>query len=477
MPVIYDEQSLPRPYPLVDIQKQYIKDSNKQTLYPEYTFTLTGVLLSENNTMPEILNLQEEIRGIFSVQNKRLEITSPGGAPEIIDAYCEVESINFERSTWTQRCDYTVVLKANVIEGEDVEPSGLKTKNETWTISELDDGTYTVVHAIEAQGLPLYGPGGLTNDPLNSARAYCQSKKVTLSNGSINPAIKFGTNNLDTITNPTINTNATNSFWNYAVIESVGEEDNSWSLTENFIYSSGVNFREEWSAGYTINNQDTTKSAVNIEGTVFGFAPSVKDYNTKITNAQFYFANSVKPNLYLRAINNAPDGYFIDPSPISSQVSKDITQGNLRYAYVYQASATSGLIDGAIEESISIVDTGNTDVFALISVPGRENGPVVQYMETVNLPERSISITAKMSESWSQSPSGVVSLLSAYTKRPNVDNLIDALKPNQGRFYTRTNTAEWNPIQRTFARNVAWVLQPEALSVSGVPDNINRTSL
>ncbi len=484
MPVRFQSTEL-IPAPFVEIQKGFSRTTNGKALSPQYTFTLTGTIVNVDSskdspdsalytgangpTMEGIIAEQKRIRRLFASTSDggRLEIETPGGGgPNTIDAYCTVESINFAPGTWVDRCPYTIVLRANKIENDPEPVTGLSAYTESWNISENEDGTYGVSHQIQATGETLYGPLG-TTEGLQVARSWCQTRMTSISSVG---AITINGSGYNQTLLP-ITDFATN-YWNLGVTESIGVTDNSWQISENFVYAPSGSAREEFSASLNYEGSDITKVSVSVNGSVIGFASRNSNYLGKIANAKTKFTTSVEPNIISRVTVILPTGYTLNPIPSTKQITYEENAGLLRYSYTFSA-AQGTLISGATEETININDTGTTDIFAQIQIPGRANGPVIQNMKTVTLPERTVSITATIAGS------GVISagtLTAAYLAKPNVDALIASLKPNVGYYYIKQNSEEWNPIRRQYARTISWTIQPEGLPVSGIPVGINNES-
>jgi len=468
------------PAPFVTIDKNYINTEGGLRLRTEYTISLTGTIVnvgdnqydspgaqSSGISINDIIDEQERIKGLFGKsQFVQLNIISPDTSGTILSAECKVESENFERSTWTMRCDYSVVLKTNRLNDDPIEenPFALQSAAETWNFAENPDGTANVSHDVSAIGALIYA-SGIVNNPTNEAKLWCQSKKRTSTSGTLDVSasgslITIGASGLSDTVN----------YWNRACVEGFGFENNSWKLSESFVYNPLGNAREDISASVEYDQNDRRRITINQNGAVFGFSDTLSDFYTRYTNAKTYYFASVDPNFYIRALTYIPSGYSINPVALVKQVTHEVNGGAIKYSATFGA-ASGMLLTNAIDENISVVDNASTDVFAQIAVPGRAAGPVVQYMNTKTLPERSVSITA----SYAQISGSITiqSLRSLYLAKPNTDDIILALIPNSGYYYMKQNSEEWNPIRRTYSRNVSWMLQSENNSVSGIPSGIN----
>lgn len=482
MPVRYDGQSLV-PAPLVDISKEFIRADDGVILHPDYTITLTGTIVNvgedldspgvENETFGDMADIQAEqirIRTIFDVDGGRLEIEAPGGgSAHTLDAFCTVQSINFERSTWTTRCNYTIVLKTNKIEDDDTISTQLSAYNENWSFSENQDGTTAVSHRLVAQGLPIYdGPNSLSTDPLIQAKNWCNDRKITINTDG---ALTYSNSDFSLTSTITNIGSGNENFWNYALVENIGPTEYSWEINESFLYDPSGVAREIFTASRNINPEDSRKYTVSINGTVFGNAENQRNLNLRNSRAETFFNDNVEPNLATRALQYIPSGFTINPGADSRQVNYQLDEGVLSYSYTF-AAVKGFLFSDAIEEQINVVDNGPTDVFAQIPVPGRANGPVVQYMNTSTLPERTLNISLLFPPE-----SGLINsstLASLYEGKPDTDSIVDLLKPNVGFYYTTQNNEEWNPIRRRYNRNITWVIQREGASVTGVPSTLSN---
>jgi hypothetical protein len=467
------------PAPLVEIDKTFVKDEGGNLLRTDYTFTLNGTIVNvgtekdspdaDNNGMEGILAEQERIRKLFSKQGGRLEIEAPdGGGPSTIDAYCTVESLHFNPGVWVNKSEYVIVLKSSKIEVDTTEGAGLSARSENWSVTENEDGSYSISHQLSATGTLVYNATG-ANDPLDVARTWCRDRSYVISTSGGLSSIAIDSLDFTGLIND-LDSDSTN-FWNKAVVESVGPTNYSWQLTESFIYNPDGNFREEFQAVVTYDADNPRRLTVNANGTIVGLADKSNDLDLRMTNAKSRYSVSVEPNLYTRVSSYVPVGYTINPVSTYKQITYDETAGSLRYSSTF-AAVSGYLIANAVDETIGVTDTAPTDIFAQIVVPGRRNGPVVQYMNTSTLPERTVSISCTLAQNTSALSVG--SLASLYIQKPNTNAIVDALKPSAGNFYVKQDSEEWNPIKRQYARTVSWTIQNEGASVTGIPSIVHK---
>lgn len=478
MPVQYtnpetDETFVFTPAPLVEIKKTYVTDNTGNILYSKYSFTLTGTIISLNTSefdMTYVVEQQKNIREALNKQGGRLEIISPittndptGGAT--IDAFVMLEDITFQSDVWNRQCKYSIVFSSiGLADSSEVNEDGLVSKQENWSIEEQPDSFYNISHVLEAVGLLLPSGDGGFNNPSVAAKNWCANHLYSIdSNGSLDKEISpmVGIPFLSSVSGSL-------NFWNYSLTEGVGTTANSWSATEKFIYvPSGNSWREEWSTAEQIEGGALGNSSINCNGTVYGLAAKNFDLTTRLNNAILGWNSVVLSNIYTRL--TAYYGGTINPTPKTRQVTYNHGDGSVQYSFTYNKLGTT-LIDGAIEENISVSDVGPVDVFASIPIPGRAYGPVIQYMNTQTAPQRTINISATIPQSGFE----LVSLRARYNAKPNVDNLLRALTPSNGNYYMTANNEEWNPINGQYSRVMSWTLeQISETTAVGVPSGVH----
>jgi hypothetical protein len=462
MPVRYGNLDL-IPAPLVQWTKRFVLNEKGDILYPEYNFVLTGYILKLGSEagMENVRDEQNDIIEAFSVQNDLLEISAPTGDGST-DIYCypRVDSVVFNEGLWYDRSNYTINLISNSVSGiQDASAEYVRSASEQWQISEEPNGVYSISHNINAVGISHDAEDGLdiAKSWVENRLVGITSNTITFSGTPANSGI-LSDNNL-----------VSSNYWNYSLVESFGFEDNSWGASETFIYypqaSGGT--REEWSCTVQEDYQGQKMRAnVSVQGVLYGLADSNNDASTKYDNALARWG-TLQSLVFSRAEDKIPTGYTLDPSPITTSVSHDETQGLVNYNVSYRA-IKGVLISGAVEEELEVVDTGQNDIFAEINVPGRANGPVVQYMSTKSLPQRSVSYSAIFAPSGTPGDFNISSLGALYASKPDTDGIFDALEPDGSvDFYISQHQESWNPISKSYSRSVTWVINPEGTAYTG----------
>lgn len=481
MPVLYNGSGL-IPAPFVSINKSNTRGLGNTITGQDYIITLNGTIVNTDGTGNNNLDSpgssgtsdtrmrgtqggQSYIRRIFSVDGGLLEIYSPESQTNKFSAYCNVESITFDQGNWVQKNTYTVTLRTKYLDNNDL-LNQLEDIQESWETQEVEDETVILTHKIQAKGR-LLKIGGVYNSPLNIAKQWVYSRSYQTDTGAF----------IENVTGSGVMTSGLAyyqlthldyaTYWSNRISSDFTNPiDYTYGLTETYLWTTGPN-NEQYNVTVNLEQDWPHKAIINIAGTIIGLANTAYSNDERLANASGYYGAIVEPNLYIRANAYKPAGYTVNPNFISRQISYDVIPGNIRYNTTFVAMNGTPLVSGAIDEAIQISDTGKTDLIAVIPVPGRSSGPVVQWMNAKTAPERQVSINATIGSSGNVT---ISNLLTSYLAKPNTDAIISALKPSAGYFYIKGDTEEWNPIKRNYSRVVSWLIdQPSGVSITGIP--------
>lgn len=458
MPVEFNGTDL-TPAPLVTIDKSFVLDDQENVVGTVYTYTLSGTIVNIDNSLDSpgatsntgmvgILGAQEYIRSLFS-EIGLLEISAPGSITNKISAYVNPQSVTFNEGVWVDRCQYTVVLVGHGIVGETFEGNNLEDTSESWSIAENPNGTRVLTHNVSATGRSTINDSGVVDTNYQTAKDWVQARKVSITGGELSSTSGYigAELLLDDY-----------GEWNRSQSEEIDTQAGFYSLSETFLQVPSGNVIEEQS--FSVSKNDSNLYTINYQGTIQGLADTDNDYITKYTNAKNYYdTNFSKSSVYSLATSKT--GLTINPNPRVQEYTSNENQGTVSWSYSFVGGNFGVLASGSLEESVEISDTGPMNIFATIDIPGRASGQILQDMGTVTLPERQVSITAKM-----PLPSG--SILEMYNSKPDVSSVITALKP-AGVCFSKGNTESWNPLTGDYSRSITWVMKQ--IDESGVPEN------
>src|SRR5690606_38160886 len=112
---------------------------------------------------------------------------------------------------------------------------------------------------------------------------------------------------------------------------------------------------------------------------------AVSYYNALISSSRIYYRGNAISGLTLN--NSNP--------PLNSIVTHNPLLGQISYSYEYDDRPTN-CVNGALSETLTIIDNNPTDIFASLMILGRQAGPLLQPMNTFSSATREISVEVVM---------------------------------------------------------------------------------
>lgn len=258
-----------------------------------------------------------------------------------------------------------------------------------------------------------------------------------------------------------------------------------------------------------LNNVNFTGTSANRMITDNGLSNGINTItNSKYNNAISGWINDIKPYLYRRACipmssADRTKGYIpanVNPAqppnnpvysknsvlniiPVSTSETHNLKKGSISYSYEFNNKFT--LISGVLYESISIEETGPTDVIGEAFVLGRSLGPVLQNLGTKTSTRKSITIEVGVVPPSSMGgffmQNNTCPLWTGGTVYTTIIGIIEGLKPfgdrasfifgnglpsynrantnAQGQVYVTNDSHTWDPTNGRFVRSVGWVYQ------------------
>lgn len=367
--------------------------------YPRYQFwELSGYpedeTVTSNSRLTACLRKQEAIKLLFAQDGHTLEFQGVDGAlpmkcnPRVLD-------IVFKDGPWYEYFDYTISLEADIIYvagvpiSEDGFDDQISESSETWQL-EVDDRpeneniprTYRVVHSVQAKGKRFYNSDGT----LAYDKAWEQAKSYVLSKLGFNATMvsSSGVNNVP----------SGYSGYNLMRSETIDETGGGYAVTESWVLASG-NALEEFVVNVNESSDTGTKN-VSVEGTITGL--EIRDTDNEIIESKYNNANShwtdvVEPILLARS--QLYSGYTMNITPLSKVVGRNPTTGIITYSIQYN-NRPSNLFPNSKSEVISVSYGLYTDIFAAVTVLGRDAGPVLQPLSTIGLKTVTLNVELVM---------------------------------------------------------------------------------
>jgi hypothetical protein len=440
------------------------------------TILPTGIDLDNNKGgLTTVIDDTHALRTAFEKDFHLLLLQCDSDTP-IISGYPKVVSIDINNSSdnYVRRADYTVSLELPTLTGTrsdslgledgkgDLSSLGLVSLSDDSSIEFLDErigGTslsvfggelptvFTITRNISAQGESL-SPTGSEGyvEPWERAKSYIINNLASTGDFHSHFSGLMCVNGLN-ITN------------NYRTL-SVNKTDGSVSATQTYIaYTGNYSATEDFEVSVE-QSSDTPYTNVSINGTIQGLVDI--DYGNggdecpptgaKFNNAVSMFQGAVSGNMYSRAekafdihghlgitgnLNIKPLSYTLGYNPIAGTVTYS-TSYNDRLAFYYASAVT---------ETISYTFNDRADLYASITVLGREAGPILQQLGSKGPKTQDVSIDVLVKPEVDIDPSAAPSVLTtAYA----------GIMDDPDSSLVTSDTKTWEPREGHFTWSKSW---------------------
>ncbi len=199
--------------------------------------------------------------------------------------------------------------------------------------------------------------------------------------------------------------NSTNPPFNASAAFKIGRgretnaSEKSASMTATYLDVGGTNYNEEFSVEVTTDENDNVTGRItgSIQG--LGEEPTVTSTN-RFTRALAAFNNPIKGLRLSRIQAAAPAGTTFNANFTAEVFGEARELGVVNYsASVNDKALPANVIS---ETAAQINFSGGDAIFALISVPGRPDGPISQDMNTINEVTLAVNVTRTFKKGTSQ---------------------------------------------------------------------------
>lgn len=194
------------------------------------------------------------------------------------------------------------------------------------------------------------------------------------------------------------------------------------------------------------------------------------DRNRAYINTTITTSTPATPNNPVYCYEN-----LLNPIPVSTTEGHDPRKGTISYSYEYNNKNV--FITGVIAESISVSDTGPSDVYSENFVIGRALGPVIQSLGTKTSSRKDVTIELVVLP-----PSSLKGHFMTESECPlytggyifgKVKEIVDGFAPfgprsamfsnpraqQPGIVQKTQNSHNWNPSEGRYTRTVSWIYQ------------------
>lgn len=336
---------------------------------------------------------------------------------------------------------------------------------------------YRISHNLSATGKTVYNNSGIIDRP-----AWVQAKDFVLRRLANDMASNVSGNYpnvMGQIGSGTIDLVNTYRGFNHVRTEQVNEKGGTFSISENWILSSGSS-----TENYNVSIQTSTSDpfvGVTIDGNIQGlteltpsgygdfltvsnsgaYAKALDKYNTVSNSGKFGLTSDV-----YKRVNNMV-AVQLNAQPISQSLATNTYAGTITYNLAFNNRPTN-IISGVLSEQIQVNDTYPGDVFAVIPVLGRKQGPILQYIGGRTEYKRDVSLNLVMD--YTKVPYGD-KRNPLLLKKPSlveptatqIANLLKELSPQgeQGirKYFVSPPSESWSPKEGQYSFNVTFTYE------------------
>ena len=379
------------PSPLIQHSVQIERDDSDNREVIRTTRTLTGTILTSGIGYHFVRQKQRELELAFAVDNLELTITATADHPCLVagtpiesGVFPLVQSIDIQEDTQFNRLDYTIVLEdATAPSGV----SGLVTNlTNNWQYSENEaECLVDITHSVSAQGVNT-SVSGMASNAIDNARERVLSLL----------GLQHAPSGFPGYVQPGSGSDVRFYEITTSREESIGLEDATYSVTENFKLVSGLlPFVDERTAQFQLDEGDI--ATITLQGTVRGMgrtndgAPagsSRSSGGTGFTNALSGFNSLVRPEWISDALEvydrYGGSGSLATGRPQAVSITQNPCAGTVGYSVTYTDDPSENLPSGISDLSCTIQRTDPVVQNAIIGVPFSALGPVFQKLCTTS---------------------------------------------------------------------------------------------
>ena len=497
------------PVPLISIERSSAKIRNQEDPVGfTYIMTLTGVATNlgtaDPKDFPNTTSDAQAIRAAFGVDGKHLEVKC--GATTVLTCRPRVIGVSFSESNdnWAQTIPFTITLEYDVDNSEDNATTQgapeIEEITEEWNFEFVQDHKYftwdlsslanqepgldytasdqnnpfeaRVTRTITAVGKLSYeGSGTGEQSGVDGVSTYGAENAIAYITGTYglsdyNP-IKWG-HALSGITNLSSGVGDFNVYDHFRT-HVVDETEGRISITDNWVVlgnNSGLNgISEEFTVTLTKARLDRNYR-VSVEGQIQGYESrtyAASGALTPVTGQAYSAAESgwsvIQDRVFPRAQlvfqqENTPT--YLNPSPLNKTIGHQPSRGIITYSYEFDDRLCS-FISGSLSEQFTIVDNKPSDVFATLTVLGRQKGPILQEISTFTESTREVTIEAIMPP---PTACNTIEDLDLWKPTGDVESLIcqfqTQLTGAYDQVFLNTDTENWVPLDGRYSRTVGW---------------------
>ena len=283
--------------------------------------------------------------------------------------------------------------------------------------------TFTLTHTVSATGKRAYDADGLIRQPWENSRMWVEAR-LAFPSGETIVHLPIATTHVDDMfsTGPagvgfTFDGNEYGAY-NHIRSQQIDKKGGVFSATDTWLLAKAETAAVIEQISVDTSFDDSTEGFANVtlNGTIQGLevqdiSNAVIDtkYDSALERYNFLSANAHLQNGILPLLATVKTGETMTTPYLQRTVSKNESAGIITFSYLYNNRSQS--ISGTVSESATFTEVVGVDKYAIIDVPHRASGPIVEDLGTKNLSSATCNIS--------------ITLGSAYrTSKPTVSNTV-----------------------------------------------------
>ena len=246
------------------------------------------------------------------------------------------------------------------------------------------------------------------------------------------------------------------------------ELEKSFSLTRTYTDQTTPLYLEQYSID-TSQSVDSSVTQVSINGTVQGLGVETTTKGiSRFLSASGAFFSTIAPLINTRIALAVPTGACISNSPTQRTVGFNPFAGTVTYSQVFQSRFKTSNVN-ILTEQIEVQFQLQSEIIAVIPIPGKQDGPILQDQQTKSGLQKTLSISYTMARQVNGCTNTVLPSNQALNIALAESNILinntptanaRGEKPISSKVFKTEDSVSFNRNTYEFSRNVTWQYLP-----------------
>ena len=174
------------------------------------------------------------------------------------------------------------------------------------------------------------------------------------------------------------------------------ELERSFSLVKVYTDQTTQNYTESYEISVE-KSSETSQVSISIQGTIQGLGTESSTKSTdRFVSASGAYFSIIEPLITARVSRVIPTGFCVSSNPTTETIGYNELDGVISYSQNFETRIKS-VNPKILKEEVNITFELPAEVIAVIPIPGKPTGPILQDQETVTGKSKSLSIQYSMS--------------------------------------------------------------------------------